>query len=80
MPIYQYQCQQCGEVSEFLLRSSVEGEAPACPSCGSRNLKKLISAPALLRNKPGNPGTTCCGRTERCETSPCSSNEPCRRA
>jgi hypothetical protein len=25
------------------------------------------------------PGTTCCGRAERCETPPCSLDDTCRR-
>jgi putative FmdB family regulatory protein len=78
MPIYDFRCQECGKVSEFLLPSSADSRTLACPGCGSQNLERLMSAPGLLRN-PTNSSTTCCGRTERCETPPCSSGGKCTR-
>lgn len=42
MPIYEYQCADCGAVFEVMQRIS----APApekCPECSGINLKKLIS-------------------------------------
>ena len=42
MPIYEYQCADCGAVFEVMQRIS----APApdnCPECSGTNLKKLIS-------------------------------------
>jgi len=79
MPIYDFRCQKCGEVSEFLVPNSVDGGTLACPGCGSQNLERLISAPSLLRERANAPGTTCCGREERCEKPPCSNGERCRR-
>lgn len=46
MPIYGYECNECGERFEKLVRSS---ETPACPSCESEELTKqlsLIASPA----------------------------------
>jgi putative FmdB family regulatory protein len=79
MPIYDFRCQECGKVSEFLLSSSSDSRTLDCPICGSQHLERLISAPSLLRDKANAPGTTCCGRTERCETPPCSTDEECHR-
>jgi putative FmdB family regulatory protein len=79
MPIYGFRCQECGEVSEFLLSSFGGGGNLACPGCGSQNLERLISAPRLLKDMANAPGTTCCGRTERCETPPCSTDKGCHR-
>jgi putative FmdB family regulatory protein len=78
MPVYDFRCQECGKVSEFLLSSSSENKKPVCQRCGSQNMKRLMPAPSLLRN-PISSSTTCCGRTERCETPPCSSGEKCRK-
>ncbi len=78
MPIYDYKCQECGRVSEIFLRSS-DNENISCPNCGSKNLKRLISASYMIRMNASMPGTTCCGRTERCETPPCSTDDRCRR-
>jgi len=79
MPIYDFRCQECGKVSEFLLASFSDSRTLACSGCGSQNLERLITAPGLLRDKANAPGTTCCGREERCETPPCSTGEQCRR-
>jgi len=78
MPIYIFRCQECGNVCEFLLPGSSGNEKPVCRSCGSQNMRRLMSAPSLLRN-PTDSSTTCCGRTERCETPPCSTGERCHR-
>jgi putative FmdB family regulatory protein len=79
MPIYDFRCQECGELSEALLSISSDSRTLACPSCGSQNLERLISAPSLMKEKANPPGTTCCGRTERCETPPCSTDKGCHR-
>lgn len=43
MPIYEYQCQDCGFQHEALQKVS---DAPLveCPACGAKALQKLISA------------------------------------
>ena len=42
MPIYEYRCEKCGEVTEVLVMG--EPETPACNQCGSEKLVKLMSA------------------------------------
>lgn len=78
MPIYDYKCQECGNVSEIFIRSA-DSEEIKCSSCGSKNLERLISASYMIRMNASAPGTTCCGRTERCEIPPCSSDGTCRK-
>jgi putative FmdB family regulatory protein len=41
MPLYEYRCQDCRQLSELLVRN---GERPRCPGCGSKQLDKLLSA------------------------------------
>ncbi len=43
MPIYEYQCQACGEKFSKLLRSMAGQVTVVCPRCGSENVKKAIS-------------------------------------
>lgn len=43
MPLYEYQCEACGEELELLVRP---GEEPACTACGSPKLVKQFSVPA----------------------------------
>jgi putative FmdB family regulatory protein len=43
MPLYEYTCKKCHRDFELLIRGQ---EAPECPTCGSRQLQKLLSIPA----------------------------------
>jgi putative FmdB family regulatory protein len=78
MPIYDFKCGECGRVTEILIRDT-DGQEIKCPDCGG-SLEKLISSSTFLM-KAASPasGRTCCGRSERCETPPCSTGEGCRR-
>lgn len=42
MPIYEYQCQQCGQLAEFIQKVD-EAPKTLCPSCGSNALQKCLS-------------------------------------
>lgn len=44
VPIYEYTCQACGHQFEALVRGR---KRPACPSCESRDLQRLLSLPSL---------------------------------
>ncbi|MFC1924522.1 zinc ribbon domain-containing protein [Chloroflexota bacterium] len=76
MPIYEFKCRDCSEVSEILCLSS-EGHTFVCPECGSSNMERLISSSYLVKASPRASGKTCCGREERCETPACSTGESC---
>jgi putative FmdB family regulatory protein len=45
MPIYEYECLQCGHRFEYLVLSS--SPAAECPSCRKKDLKQLISLSAM---------------------------------
>ncbi len=45
MPIYEFNCQSCRKVSEFILMAS-DPLPTRCPECGGE-LRKRISAPAI---------------------------------
>lgn len=44
MPIYEYMCKQCAHQFETLVRA---GTAPTCVACGSTELERLFSTPAV---------------------------------
>ncbi len=49
MPLYEFRCETCGERFERLFRSSTEAiSLPECPACHGQNVRRLISAPAVL--------------------------------
>jgi putative FmdB family regulatory protein len=77
MPIYEYECGDCGKTSEYLIRNTSAIGALECPSCKSTNLKRVVSVPSIIHESEHESGHTCCGRTERCETPPCSSGGRC---
>jgi len=71
MPIYEYQCQQCGNQHEVLQKVN-EAELTDCPECHTPHLKKLISAAGFqlkgngwyvtdFRNKEQKPKQTSSG-------------------
>ena len=43
MPIYEYQCEECGERFEVFVRSSSQQATATCPKCGSGEVQKAIS-------------------------------------
>jgi putative FmdB family regulatory protein len=80
MPIYEYKCTDCGEVSEVLTGMGSRDELPVCKHCGSDRVERILSASFIsVKGGMSAGGTTCCGRTERCETPPCSTDNVCKR-
>lgn len=47
MPIYEYRCQQCGEVSSFFVRSINRTFVANCKSCGSADMERRMSTFAM---------------------------------
>lgn len=45
MPIFEYRCRACGHAFEALVRPGMG--VPACPTCQSEELEKLLSIPAI---------------------------------
>ena len=45
MPIYEYECRQCGKRTELLQRMD-DAPLATCPECGGE-VRKLLSAPAV---------------------------------
>lgn len=45
MPIFEYRCGQCGHEFELLLLRA--SQVPACPSCESQSVEKLLSGFAV---------------------------------
>jgi putative FmdB family regulatory protein len=63
MPLYEYQCHDCGDEFEKMVRFSEADQAQACPACQSRNTKKKISVFAALggssRQSAASSGSSC---------------------
>jgi putative FmdB family regulatory protein len=53
MPIYEYQCKSCGQVSEILIRTRTDPQNLHCKNCASPELTRLVSRPGLIRSQGG---------------------------
>jgi putative FmdB family regulatory protein len=66
MPIFEIACNQCRYNGEVIV---INTKAPLiCPSCGSADTRKLMSATSSLTGKagqvlPGHDDTACCGQS-----------------
>lgn len=43
MPIFEYQCEKCGRVLNFLVRNLKNHVSPTCPKCGHPKMQRLFS-------------------------------------
>jgi putative FmdB family regulatory protein len=43
MPIYEYKCLDCSHLTSFLVQGYTPPSDPRCESCGSQDLKRIIS-------------------------------------
>jgi putative FmdB family regulatory protein len=47
MPIFDYQCNDCGKIYDVFHKGKELVEDIVCPSCGATGFKKLMSAPMV---------------------------------
>lgn len=52
MPVYEYRCEKCGRITSFLVRSGTAREL-SCEACGSSELTRQVSRPAIIRSRGG---------------------------
>jgi putative FmdB family regulatory protein len=51
MPIYEYQCEDCQKVFEYLVMGGKDPES--CPKCKKTNIKRMMSACGFVSKSPG---------------------------
>jgi putative FmdB family regulatory protein len=54
VPIYEFECEECGERFEELM--GAEAGAPACPACGAARTRRLISPVSPPGRQPRGAG------------------------
>ena len=67
MPIYEFQCADCGEKKEILFRSNDEKVEMKCEKCGSENLQRVLSS-TNFSVSGGGSGTASSGATASTHT------------
>lgn len=56
MPIYEFYCEDCNTIFNFLSRKVNTEKRPPCPRCQKRTLERLPSSFATLRRAKGGEG------------------------
>jgi len=51
MPIYEYRCDECGKISEFLLVKMEEVFIPRCKRCKSQKMSRVLSKVRVVRSE-----------------------------
>ena len=51
MPIYEYRCEDCGKISEFLLIKTNEIFIPQCKRCKSKKMSRVLSKVRIIRSE-----------------------------
>lgn len=51
MPIYEFRCEDCGRISEFLILKKDENFMPYCKKCKGNNMTKVISRVRVIRSE-----------------------------
>jgi putative FmdB family regulatory protein len=59
MPLYEFRCEACGQVQEFLLRLGEGPEGLACRRCGASRLAKQFSTFATASGTSALPAAPC---------------------
>jgi putative FmdB family regulatory protein len=56
MPIFEYNCLNCGHIFEVMVQRGGSGSKPSCPECGQTDLERLWSPISDGRGKSGSCG------------------------
>jgi putative FmdB family regulatory protein len=51
MPIYEYRCEGCGKISEFLVIRTDEAFVPQCKRCKSKKMSRILSRVRVVRSE-----------------------------
>lgn len=76
MPTYEYSCKDCGEIFDKKVSLKYRSDI-LCPECGSKNTKKLLSAPSIIFKGSGFYKTDYSKKELPCKK--CPKNEVCEK-
>ncbi len=55
VPLFEFECQDCGHVFEVMVKKATPATTPACPECGHKSVERLWSSFAA----PNSGGSGC---------------------
>ena len=59
MPLFEYECQECGHGFEVLQMKKEDEDDMKCPRCGSSNVVKLLSSFSSKSNSGSSKAASC---------------------
>ncbi|NLF02580.1 MAG: zinc ribbon domain-containing protein [Anaerolineales bacterium] len=59
MPVFEYQCKQCGERFEMFVRARSSAQPISCPNCNSTEVEKALSLFGLKGGGVGSSDASC---------------------
>lgn len=75
MPIFDYRCRECGSLYDIFHKVREVTEDVICPSCGSHQYKKLMSAPFVaVGSSPAKKAAESCDMGDACCGGVCGAN------
>ena len=51
MPIYEYRCEDCGKISEFLILKTEDKSVVQCKRCNSKKMSRVLSRVRVIRSE-----------------------------
>ena len=60
MPLFEYQCADCGNLYEILIFHRDDGEESVCPKCHSHSTRRLMSTFAVSHASGGSEDLPSC--------------------
>ncbi len=76
MPLYEYECSDCHQEVELLVRSA--DERVECPGCGGKKMTKLMSAPSAPNMNGKGGSLPVAGAGESCGAPRCCGGGMCQ--
>lgn len=67
MPVFDYQCNDCGKLYDVYHKGKELVEDIVCPSCGGTGYKKMMSAPMVSMGSSSAPDNS----SSSCDTGSC---------
>ena len=64
MPIYEFRCDGCGEVFEFLALTQKDKKGVRCPECGGEDLTRVMSTCASMVDSAPSSGASATPQVE----------------
>jgi putative FmdB family regulatory protein len=61
MPLYEYECRECGQVFEKMVRFSEIDQPAECPECKSQDIHKRITTFASTGSSSQSAASSGCG-------------------